>query len=228
MRQWHIFWVIALGLLSVSLTKVYAQAQKEWRATEEGTTTKIKVNTDYAGTKPGSGNNLPRVEELKSKSGIWVTWPGFTMMPDGSSRLFIQTTVKVKYKLVKKNKQIQIKLKNAKVYLSNNRNPLVTTHFNTPLNRAYLKKQRKKSVDLIMKLRKKTSPKISQTVDSDGFYYLFIDFPKGDYKVEKTEETSSGNLSFSGHGTREETTNAKGTPDTSEDTTTQPETESAP
>jgi hypothetical protein len=110
---------------------VFAQSTEEWRATEDGDdTSQVKLEQTYHGVKPGSGNNLPKVEELKNLSGVWVTWPGFTMREDGSSRIFLQTTVAVDYTLEKMKKgktRIVIKLKDARVHLSNNRNPLERT-----------------------------------------------------------------------------------------------------
>ncbi len=172
----------------ITVNTANTQTVEEWRAAEEGTSNKqpqVKINPNYHGVTPGSGNNLPRVEELKGKAGTWVTWPGFIMREDGGSRLFLQTTVTVDYKIEKKKKRYIVKLKDANVYLSNNRNPLVTTHFNTPVNRAYLKKRRK-AIELVIELRVKQSPEITQSVDQDGYHYLFIDFNPGNYP--KTED----------------------------------------
>jgi hypothetical protein len=175
--------IIALTVLVITLGLITAAAQthKNWSETKTpDDNTAMKLEQGYAGVKPGSGNNLPRVEELKDKPGTWVTWPGFLLMPDGTSRLFLQTTVPVAYSIDERDKKISLKLKDAKVHLRNNRNPLVTVHFNTPLNRAYLKKNRK-SLDLVMELRQSVMPRISQTVDHDGYHYLFVDFPPGSY-----------------------------------------------
>lgn len=167
-----------IGLLTA--TAIYAQAPEEPQTTDDSAVPQLQLNELYHGVTPGSGNNLPRVEELKGKSGTWVTWPGFVMLPDGSSRVFLQTTVTMKYSLIKKKNKMTLRLKNAKVHLSNNRNPLITTHFNTPLKRGYLKKYRK-SLDLVLEMKVEQTPIITQTVDSDGYHYLFIDFPSGSY-----------------------------------------------
>ena len=183
--------IAATFFLAVIAGGAFAQSTEEWRATEDGeNASKVKLEQNYHGVKPGSGNNLPKVEELKNLSGVWVTWPGFTMREDGGSRIFLQTTVAVDYVVEKKKKnkkRIVIKLKDARVHLSNNRNPLITTHFNTPIKRAALKK-RKKSLDLIIELKTPAQHKISQTTDPDGYHYLFIDFPEGDYSSYKPEE----------------------------------------
>ena len=159
------------------------QSVEEWRATEEGEAPREVIrDQNYEGVTPGSGNTLPRVEELKGKPGTWVTWPGFLMPEGGGSRFFLQTTVAVDYKITNKKKTLVIRLNNAAIHLSNNRNPLVTTHFNTPVSRAYLKK-RGKHVDLILELKVDATPQITQMADQDGYHYMFIDFAPGQYPM---------------------------------------------
>lgn len=135
----------------------------------------------YQGVVPGNGNNLPRVAEIKSKSGTWVTWPGFISLPDGGSRIFLQTTGAISYKRADEKSKIVITIDNASVFLNNNRNSLETSHFNTPVNRVYLKSQKKKKLLLIIELRAQAEALVSQSIDPDGFSYLFVDFPAGQY-----------------------------------------------
>ena len=184
--------------LAALVTSVYAQSQKEWRRTEnEPSRPPKKVQKPYEGVTPGTGNSLPRVEELRNQAGTWVTWPGFTKVKDGGSQVFIQTTVSVVYEVIEKKRVITIKLKDAEVYLSNNRNPLVTTHINTPLKRAYLKK-RKRDVSLVLELKQKSTFEISQRHDRDGYHYLFVDFPPGRYP---TTERSVSSQTYTEYGT---------------------------
>ncbi|MCP4675750.1 MAG: hypothetical protein GY854_09640 [Deltaproteobacteria bacterium] len=192
----------AVTLLAASSNTVRAQSPEEWRATEEGKTEKPALTAQqfYNGVTPGSGNNLPRVEELRGKAGTWVTWPGFMMRIGGGSRIFIQTTVALDYSLQEKKKKLVLKLNDAQVFLSNNRNPLVTTHFNTPVKRAYIKKRRKKT-ELVVELKVESAPQITQMVDQDGYHYLFIDFPQGTYP----KATGSARPSYSGYGRPSET-----------------------
>ncbi len=183
--------ISAAFFFTIMGSSVWAQSTEEWRTTEDGdNTSQVKLEQSYHGVKPGSGNNLPKVEELKNLFGVWVTWPGFTMRKDGGSRIFLQTTVAVDYtveKMKKGKKRLVIKLKNARVHLSNNRNPLITTHFNTPVKRASVKK-RKKSLDLIIELKVSSPHQISQTTDQDGYHYLFVDFQEGDYSSFQAKE----------------------------------------
>jgi hypothetical protein len=199
-RIWQIIGVTFF--FTMLANAVFAQSTEEWRATEEGDeNAKIKLEQNYHGVKPGSGNNLPKVEELKTLSGVWVTWPGFTMREGGSSRIFLQTTGAVEYKIEKAKKakkRIVIKLKDARVHLSNNRNPLVTTHFNTPAKRVSLKKW-KKSLNLVIELKVSSPHEISQTTDEDGYHYLFVDFQKGDYSDYHPKD---GRPAYQGYGKR--------------------------
>jgi hypothetical protein len=183
----------AVFAVTVLAATAHAQTVDDWRTTEKDAQKPgTKLQQSYHGVKPGGGNNLPRVEEIKNRPGAWVTWPGFAMKKSGGSRIFLQTTLAIEYEVIKnkrkKAKTLMINLKEAQVYLSNNQNPLVTTYFNTAVNRTYLKKKRK-SLHLVIELRKHTVPEISQKTDEDGYHYLFIDFPKGDYAAPKVTNT---------------------------------------
>jgi hypothetical protein len=181
MFRWPISSILIVGVLTAMAAVVQAQSREDWRATEDGEKAPpVSLQQSYHGVVPGSGNNLPRVEELRNKPGTWVTWPGFTMRPDGGSRVFLQTTVALLFDIDEKKKRVTLRFNEARVHLSNNRNPLVTTHFNTPMSRVYLKKRRK-TLDLILELKVDATPEISQMTDQDGYHYLFVDFPPGTY-----------------------------------------------
>lgn len=186
------------GLFITTVSRmVLAAGPTEWRKTESETPEQtITLRQHYTGVKPGEGNNLPRVEELRGKAGTWVTWPGFMPLQNGGSRLFIQATESLQYTIRDKGLVVTLSFKSAKVHLSNNRNPLVTTHFNTPLKRAYLKRH-KKQTDLVLELKVNTTPEISQMTDADGYQYLFVDFAPGEYPIIETGRPQS---SFSGVG----------------------------
>ncbi len=192
--------LVLVGLVG----KVEAASPDEWRKTEEKADTdvrKLELRQNYTGVTPGKGNNLPRVEELKGRSEAWVTWPGFMLMEDGGSRIFVQATESLKYIIKDKGTVIILSLRNAKVHLTNNRNPLVTTHFNTPLKRAYIKK-RKKEIQLVMELKVSINPQISRMTDNDGYHYMFIDFPPGEYPIA---DSGSQRPTFSDGSSTDET-----------------------
>ncbi|MDD5307875.1 MAG: hypothetical protein PHU25_11195 [Deltaproteobacteria bacterium] len=178
-----------------------AQSVEDWRKTEEPaqTAAPLVLVQSYQGVVPGSGNTLPRVAELKGKPGIWVTWPGFIMRADGGSRIFLQTTGALSYERTDKNKKIVLRFYDTKIYLSNNQNPLVTSHFNCPVNRAYLKKTRK-YVELVLEMRAAEAPAITQEKDADGYTYFFVDFASGNFPPPPPPPESSARPSFSGFG----------------------------
>jgi hypothetical protein len=189
-----IFITVAVAtLVVVHLAK--AQSVKDWRKATETEQPQFKLIQSYNGTTPGTGNSLPKVEELKEMDGSWITWPGFTMKSDGGSRIFLQTNTPLEYSQKNKKKKITITFKKTKIFLSNNQNPLITQHFNTPLGRAYLKKHRK-DAQLVLLLKQDTEVQIQQVAIEDGYNYVFIDFAAGQYNTN----SDSPRPSFSGGG----------------------------
>jgi hypothetical protein len=171
--------LLAAGLVTASATSGGAQTQQDWREAG-GAAEPFTLEQGYHGTRPGDGNRLPRVEELRGKPGGWVTWPGFLMREDGGSRVFLQTTRPLQYRRSAGKLRFTLHFEDAKVHLNNNRNPLVTAFFNTPVKRAWLKR-RGKNVDLVVELKQAAAEAVTQFSDNDGYHYLFIDFPPGDY-----------------------------------------------
>lgn len=73
---------------------------------------------------------------------VIVEAPGFRMMPDGSSRLVVQMQGTPQVRQHTMRRRITYVLSNAKVPVNNNRNPLFTRYFNTPVNDARLRQYR--------------------------------------------------------------------------------------
>jgi hypothetical protein len=189
----------ALGFVSASAA--VAQSVDDWRKTEQPApaAAPLVLVQSYQGVVPGSGNTLPRVQELKGKPGTWVTWPGFSMRADGGSRIFLQTTAALSYERKDQNKKIVLRFYETSIFLSNNQNPLVTSHFNTPVNRAYLKKSRK-YIELVLEMRAAEAPAITQAQDADGYTYFFVDFASGNFPPPPPPAEGSSRPSFSGFG----------------------------
>ena len=173
----------SLLVLIVTVQPAKSQSPEEWREAGEGNNSSLHLKQSYHGTNPGDGNTLPHVEALKDLPGSWVTWPGFTMRPDGGSRIFIQTTHPLTYKKSSKKKSLHLYFKDTKIHLSNNKNPLITIHFNTPVKRAYLKRKSRHKTELVVELKVGTTPEITQATGQDGYSYMFIDFPPGQYPM---------------------------------------------
>ncbi|HSQ67448.1 MAG TPA: hypothetical protein VLM85_29760 [Polyangiaceae bacterium] len=113
-------------------------------------------------------------------SGPVATLPGFQMMGDAGSRLFVELTQSVPIEERHARGVITYVLKGARVVRRNNENALVTLHFNTPVTRARLLPS---GHDLlfIIDLRANVTPAWKLNPGKDGGSVLVIDFPKGSY-----------------------------------------------
>jgi hypothetical protein len=106
--------------------------------------------------------------------------PGFELLGDGSSRLFVQMPKAVAYETKVGKGTITYVLKDVHVEKRNNYNPLVTVHFNTPVSKARLVPH---GHDLwfVVTLRASAQPQVSMEPAKEGGAVLHIDFPKGSY-----------------------------------------------
>jgi hypothetical protein len=106
--------------------------------------------------------------------------PGFETLADGSTRLFVELSRPVPYDTKVAPGTITYVLKGTHVDRRNNRNPLVTVHFNTPVTSARLVPH---GTDLwfVVDLRANVQPTVVMDAAKDGAAMLRIEFPKGDY-----------------------------------------------
>lgn len=133
----------------------------------------------YMGVTPG-GPEKPPVPATPNSTPAIVTWPGFQMRADGSSRVFVQTTTPVTVTPSQKGNLLTIDLGGARVNAETNAFALYTRFFNTPVVRAQIKGVGKKSV-LEIELRASVQPIISSEQAKSGFFFIYVDFPAGDY-----------------------------------------------
>ncbi len=113
-------------------------------------------------------------------AGPIATLPGFAMLPEGGSRLFVEITQPVQIDEHKSRGKLTYVLHGAHVALRNNENPLVTVHFNTPVSRARLVPVGH-DLHFIVDLRAAATPTWKGSAGKDGTFVLTIDFPKGSY-----------------------------------------------
>lgn len=145
---------------------------------------------EYHGVIPGSANP-PAVDAKPGCTPIHATWLGFQMMPDGSSRFFVQLTSALDVQVDDSQPQkLIINLENVRVAGRNNLRPLETHVFNTPVTKAYLQ-QKKKDVNLVFEMRYKALPVVSNQLGSDGYHFILFSFPGGNY-LPKTERSKNG------------------------------------
>jgi hypothetical protein len=133
----------------------------------------------YAGVVPGA-SGTPAVPVAKSETKPVITWPGFQMRQDGTSRVFIQSTTALTPQPTAAGPRFSVYLPGAKVAGNTNRLPLETRFFNTPVSRVNIEVQRD-GVTLVLDLRAEVSPVVSSERGPTGYYFLYIDLPKGTF-----------------------------------------------
>ena len=138
-------------------------------------------NGYYRGVVPGQSHIPPRARRLAKTRRNYVVWPGFEMLDGGGSRVFIQSTRPVTYTREDAPGRIVIVLRNTRIHLRNNRNPLVTEHFNTPVAEAYLTRRGRDTL-LVLEMKTEVTPTVRQ-VSENGYHFLFIEFPAGRYPI---------------------------------------------
>ena len=139
---------------------------------------------------------------------VVATLPGFEMLADGGSRLFVQLTKSVDVTQAKAaphagkmhhtkvasaaakgaaklgvphaTSLLTITLKGTEIVKRNNENALVTVHFNTPVVRARLAPAGR-DLRLVIELRSDVDPQVHVVPAKDGAALLQVDFPGGNY-----------------------------------------------
>jgi hypothetical protein len=133
----------------------------------------------YAGVTPGTSNRPPRLPQGRQANRL-VTWPGFQARADGASRFFVQTTNAVSPALQTQQGRVVVTLPNVRIHLRNNRRPLETRFFNTPVSRARVER-RGRNVAFVLDLRADVTPTVSTDVGPDGLHFVYVEFGGGDF-----------------------------------------------
>jgi hypothetical protein len=136
----------------------------------------------YMGVKPG-GDEAPGIHAKPGQMPASVTWPGFQMQADGSSRVFIQTTVPVDPNVAAGGRRVVVDLGDAQLVGPRaNRLPLYTQFFNTPVTKVEITRDRRaKRTVLVITLRDDVQPRVSSEVAPSGYNFVYFDFPAGQY-----------------------------------------------
>ena len=129
-------------------------------------------------TTPAPKHHVRAVRASKNAPGAIM--PGFEMLADGSSQLFVELTKPVRYDTKTSRGGIVYVLKGAQVEKRNNFNPLVTVHFNTPVTSARLVPHGK-DLWFVVDLRASVQPTVTMDAAKDGGAVLRIGFPSGSY-----------------------------------------------
>ncbi len=127
-----------------------------------------------------SAKKAPSSRTTGAADGAVATLPGFEMLADGASRLFVELTRTVDIEEKKVGHRVTYVLKGAHVQKRNNENALETVHFNTPVRRARLLPGAGGLV-FIVDLRADATPTWKMNPGKDNTAILEVLFPKGDY-----------------------------------------------
>lgn len=142
----------------------------------------------YEGVEPGETKPPPaydralRQERRHAPVSI-LTWPGFSPLPDGGSRFFVQTTEPIIPELRVEEGRIVLVFPRARVHVRNSTRWLETQFFDTPVRRARLER-RGRDMAFVLYLRAPATPRISSepaTANGTSFFYVYVDFPPGHY-----------------------------------------------
>lgn len=136
-----------------------------------------------------------RKRRAAAKGGPLATYPGFRVLPNGASELVLRVSKKVDVRMQKANGRVAFVLPSVHVGIRNNTNPLITTHFDTPLARAQLV-EHKDGTDLVLELREVVVPKFSVREAPGGAIALLITLPPPSrtYSEQRASTTGSGAL----------------------------------
>lgn len=120
---------------------------------------------------------------MGSKAGPIATFPGFRTLEDGTTRVFVEMSGPVTVEEHKAQGAVTYTLKGARITSRNNKNALVTTHFNTPVARARLVPA-DDDIELVIELRAPTTPTERIVQGEGGRSEVQVDFPAGTFAVE--------------------------------------------
>jgi hypothetical protein len=109
-----------------------------------------------------------------------ATFPGFRLLPDGKSRIYVELTKAVVVDERRAAGLLVYVIHDARVPVRNNRNALITTHFPTPVGRARLLSAGR-DIELLIDLRQAASATHRVVAGENGGARLEVDFPAGDY-----------------------------------------------
>lgn len=113
---------------------------------------------------------------MGSKDGPVALFAGFRVLPDGSTRVFVDLSGRATVTKREGEGELVYTLKGARLASANNKNALVTTHFDTPVSRARLVPV-SDDIELVIELRAETTA-AHRVLRRDGeAAQLQIDFP---------------------------------------------------
>jgi hypothetical protein len=145
----------------------------------------------YDGVVPGS-SAVPHNLSAAPGGDAVVTWPGFQVLGNGGSRVFVQTSVAVQPELKRDGNSWVVIIPGVTLPKGNARLPLDTQFFNTPVTSARMLplhttgKRRKQhqvgtGVSVVLEMRAEVTPKLHTEKADNGYFFTYIEFPAGTY-----------------------------------------------
>ena len=136
---------------------------------------------DYGGVVPGSDTTPDDIAAAPGGAAL-VTWPGFQMLPDGGSRVFVQTSVEVTPELKRDGQgdNWQVLLAHVALPPGNARRPLDTHFFNTPVT-SIRTLARGQGVVVLLAMRAKLKPIVRTERAQSGYFFTYLEFPAGSF-----------------------------------------------
>jgi hypothetical protein len=198
MSRAHAGWIVVLSLVvshthsraqdgppPINTTRSISAGADDDIITEgdRNTTEPQHAEGTYMGVAPGS-EAQPPAAIAAHKGPATITWPGFQMRPDGSSRVFVQSTTALELQPTAAPGKYALHLPRAHVSGGTNRLPLDTRFFNTPVTKVSLSSDRT-GVTIVLELRAEVAPNVSSERGSAGYFFTYIDLPKGSYVANK-------------------------------------------
>ncbi len=156
---------------------------------------KPSVTPGYSWTdKPAAKRHWKKRRKIDSNA-PQATYPGFRMKKDGTSEVWVQISQKVTVTPSIAAGHATFVLTGVEVGVRNNRNPLITEYFDTPLAQARLRRD-KAGAQLVLVLREAVQP-TQRIVDGPaGTMILYIDLPKATKKYSVDRATHNGQDPF--------------------------------
>lgn len=139
------------------------------------------AQSNYSGVAPGS-NVVPDGIATQPGAAALVTWPGFQMLGDGGSRVFIQTSVEVKAELKREGNNWAVVLPGVSLPPGNARLALDTSFFNTPVRSVRAKLNKGAGVVVQLEMRSPVAPTLHTERAPTGYFFVSLDFPAGSYR----------------------------------------------
>ena len=122
------------------------------------------------------GTTAHRPKAVATPSGPIATYPGFRVLQDGKSRVWVEVDRKVEVTEHKAQGQVVYRLKGASAPTRTNRLPLITGWFASPVGRVQLVDQGA-DLDLVIELRA-AAEATHKILDTEGGMLLLVEFPK--------------------------------------------------